>query len=205
MDEGPGRAMLLSVHPRHAAAILAGRKTTELRRTRPSAPPGTPVLLYATAPVAAVIGTCRLAGVRSGPSGALRPAVLEPAAITGQEYDSYFDGARAAHALHLADVTALPVPLTLAQLRRAGAFTPPQTWHLLDADSLQRLAGDHPAATRLRDLLAPAASPTAPPAHRAVPLHGLLLHTLRALAGCRRRPRTGDRDECPHMPRCERP
>ena len=41
----PERAMLLSVHPRFANAILAGSKTVEVRRQRVAAPPGTPVLI----------------------------------------------------------------------------------------------------------------------------------------------------------------
>ena len=56
--------MLLSVHPRFATAILAGSKTVEVRRQRVAAPPGTPVLLYATAPTMALVGMARIASVQ---------------------------------------------------------------------------------------------------------------------------------------------
>lgn len=64
---GLERAMLLSVHPRFAAAILEGTKTVEVRRQRVAAPSGTPVLLYATAPTMALVGMALIASVHVAP------------------------------------------------------------------------------------------------------------------------------------------
>ncbi|WP_237302536.1 ASCH domain-containing protein [Streptomyces sp. S063] len=50
----PERALLLSLHPRFATAILNGEKTVELRRQRVAVPPGTPVIIYATSPTMAL-------------------------------------------------------------------------------------------------------------------------------------------------------
>lgn len=158
-DPGAMRAMLLSVHPRHVDAILAGEKTTELRRTRPTAPVGTPVLIYATSPVAAIVATCRLAAVRSADAESLWPSVARSSAVTREEFDAYFGGGRSAHALELADVARLGVPVSLAHMRSGGAFQPPQTWHLLDGDGLSRLTAAHPAASELSALLAAQPAP----------------------------------------------
>ena len=57
------RALVLSLRPRFADSILDGRKSVELRRQRVSPSLGTPVLLYASAPVMAVVGTARVAEV----------------------------------------------------------------------------------------------------------------------------------------------
>lgn len=154
MDAEPAsRAMLLSVHPRHVEAMVAGAKTTELRRTRPTAPAGTLVLLYATAPVAAIVATCRLAAVLSADAESLWPSVAGTSSVTRREYDAYFGGAQAAHALELADVTTLGVPVSLAHMRSAGSFQPPQTWRLLDGEALSRLMAAHPASSLLTELL----------------------------------------------------
>lgn len=59
------RTLLLSLRPRYATAILTGDKTTELRRRPVNALPGTPIILYASSPIMAVVGTARLADVHS--------------------------------------------------------------------------------------------------------------------------------------------
>ena len=54
------RAVLLSVKPVYADALLAGTKKAEIRRRFPSAAPGTTVFVYASSPVRALVGTLRL-------------------------------------------------------------------------------------------------------------------------------------------------
>jgi predicted transcriptional regulator len=51
------RTLLLSLRPRFADAILAGAKTVELRRRPINARPGTAILLYASRPMMAIVGT----------------------------------------------------------------------------------------------------------------------------------------------------
>lgn len=51
------KAVLLSIHPEWADKIYSGEKAVEWRKTFPTeAEPGTPVLLYETAPVCMVTG-----------------------------------------------------------------------------------------------------------------------------------------------------
>lgn len=51
------KAVLLSIHPKWAEKIYSGEKEVEWRKTFPTeAEPGTPVLLYETAPVCKVTG-----------------------------------------------------------------------------------------------------------------------------------------------------
>jgi hypothetical protein len=51
---------LVSLRPRFANAILIDTKTVELRRRAITASPGTAVVLYASAPTMAVVGTATL-------------------------------------------------------------------------------------------------------------------------------------------------
>jgi predicted transcriptional regulator len=55
--------LLLSLRPRFAEAILSGAKTVELRRRPVKAVSGTVVVLYASAPTMAVVGTAVLVDV----------------------------------------------------------------------------------------------------------------------------------------------
>ncbi|SFO06949.1 ASCH domain-containing protein [Amycolatopsis rubida] len=59
----------MSLRPRFAEAILDGTKTIELRRTRVSAPPGTKLVLYASAPTMAVVGIATLIGIEIASPG----------------------------------------------------------------------------------------------------------------------------------------
>ena len=54
------RTLLLCLRPRFAEAILSGAKTVELRRRPINTQPGTPILLYASSPTMAIVGTARL-------------------------------------------------------------------------------------------------------------------------------------------------
>lgn len=155
MDDefSPERVMLLSIRPRHVEGILAGTKTTELRRTRPRVVSGQPVMIYSTSPVCAVVATCRIAGVTTAGPAELWAAVCGTAAVTRDEFDVYFAGRDGGTALRLQDITVLPVPVTLKQMRAASAFHPPQTWHFLDPDRLLGLLGDHPSSVDVRSFM----------------------------------------------------
>ncbi|HVF04927.1 MAG TPA: ASCH domain-containing protein [Frankiaceae bacterium] len=146
--------MLLSVRPPHVDRILDGTKTVELRRTRPSVRPRQPVLLYATQPVGAIVGSCRIGGVRQAASEAMWGDIASSAAVSRGEYDRYLAGRDTVVALFIEDVRPLVAPITLDQMRAAAPFQPPQTWHFLGADRLAQLTAAHPAAAELQALLA---------------------------------------------------
>ncbi|MFE9840288.1 ASCH domain-containing protein [Streptomyces goshikiensis] len=143
---GPERAMLLSVHPRFATAILAGTKTVEVRRQRVAAPPGTPVLLYATAPTMAIVGMARISSVQVASPREVWTASRTSAGISRREYDDYMSGATRASGLSLEEPVTFEVPVPLAALRASGPFHPPQSYRYLTGEDLQKLA----TATSLR-------------------------------------------------------
>ncbi|MER8088458.1 ASCH domain-containing protein [Streptomyces sp. NPDC094048] len=136
----PERAMLLSVHPRFATAILAGTKTVEARRQRVSAPPGTPVLLYATAPMMAIVGMARIASVQVASPREVWSASRTSAGISRREYDEYMSGATQASGLSIEEPITFEEPVSLAALRASGTFHPPQSYRYLTNEDLRRVA-----------------------------------------------------------------
>ncbi|GHE10633.1 ASCH domain-containing protein [Streptomyces alanosinicus] len=150
----PERAMLLSVHPRFATAILAGSKTVEVRRQRVAAPPGTPVLLYATAPTMALVGAARIASVHVASPKEVWSAHRTQTGITRREYDAYMSGATQASGLTLEDPVSFDEPVTLGALRAAGTFHPPQSYRYMKSTDLRQVATAGPgASTALRKVL----------------------------------------------------
>ncbi|MFG2803680.1 hypothetical protein [Streptomyces pseudovenezuelae] len=183
----PERALLLSLHPRFATAILTGNKTVELRRQRVAVPPGTPVIIYATSPVMALTGTARLAGVDTAAPGQIWRRHRTNCGISKAEYTAYMNGADRASALLLDTPRPLSSPVPLDHLRTTSAFHPPQSYRYLTAETLQQLVAGHDAAHELLDQLPTPAPPThtppaAPPhstptARTPGPLHSAMLVT----------------------------
>jgi predicted transcriptional regulator len=136
------RPLLLSLRPRFAQAILAGEKTAELRRRRVCVEPGTPVVLYASSPLRAVVGTARVSAVRVlTPEGGWR-SHGKNTALTREEYYSYLSGTDIACLIYLDQVVRLPAALPLGELRRAHRFHPPQSYRFVtydDPNSLRQL------------------------------------------------------------------
>jgi predicted transcriptional regulator len=147
------RALLLSVRPRFAESILTGAKSAEVRRQRLGVQPGTPVVIYATLPTAAVVGTARVAGVSSGRPVDLWSRHHEHMGISREEFDSYLEGAAIAYVLSLTEAQCLSEPLTLSHLRAAADFQPPQSFQYLTRHKLRELVDGHPGGGPLLDLM----------------------------------------------------
>lgn len=145
----PDRALLLSLRPRFATAILQGDKTVELRRQRVAVPPGTPVIIYATSPVMALLGTARLTSVDTATPAQVWRRHRAACGINRTEYTAYMDGATHASALVLHSPSPLSSTVPLAHLRRTGAFHPPQSYRYLTQDALGTLLTGHEAADEL--------------------------------------------------------
>lgn len=67
-----------------------------------------------------------------------------------EEFEQYVAGATRASALRLTDIDRLWAPVSLAHLRHAQPFNPPQSYRYLTCDALERLVQGHPVASELR-------------------------------------------------------
>jgi predicted transcriptional regulator len=149
------RALLLSVRPRYAHAILNGTKTAEIRRQRPAVHPGTLVIIYATKPVGALVGTARISDISCGNPADMWEQHHGSTGVTRAEYDAYLSGAETAHLLFLRRVQRLEPLLTLEQIRSAVTFQPPQSYRYLNQHMLHNLVSGHPASHSLLSMLQP--------------------------------------------------
>jgi predicted transcriptional regulator len=122
------RTLLLSLRPRFAEAILSGTKTVELRRRPVNAPPRTPIILYASSPTMAIVGTARLREVHILTPDAAWVQHSRSLALSRREFDAYLDGSVYAYLLVLHRACTLNEPLTLRDLRQEGSFQPPQSF-----------------------------------------------------------------------------
>jgi predicted transcriptional regulator len=135
----PEQALLLSVRPRFAEAILAGSKRIELRRTRPNVADGTRAVLYSSTPTRAVVGAVTIASIEHAKPAVLWPRVAATSGLSLEEYRDYFHGASAAFGLHLRDVLVLRRPVSLGELRNRFALEPAQSFRYLSHERAQEL------------------------------------------------------------------
>lgn len=133
------RPLVLSLRPRFAESILNGTKTVELRRTRLSAPEGTCLILYASAPVMAVLGTAILAGRDTDTPEKIWRRHRRAVGLSRAEYEEYLAGARLATAVTVVSPQRLAMAYTLSALRNQAPFQPPQSFRFLSEEDPAQL------------------------------------------------------------------
>lgn len=149
----PDDALFLSIKPRFATEIIEGRKTVELRRTRPrGARDGSLVVVYASSPMRAVIGTFEVDRIVSGCPEMIWDAVADQACLSREEYDAYFRGAQEAVAIFVRSTDKAGTPYSLDAMRKeCPSFHPPQAFRYIGS------MGDW-AATMLQALVTESAA-----------------------------------------------
>lgn len=134
-------AVLVSLHPEHSAAILAGTKTLELRRVLP-AQPVSRMVIYETlrhGGAGAIVGVAAVVGQLRGitPECLLASYPLAEIGVTPEQLAAYFapaPGGRCS-AFVLGPVERFPEPVPLPE----GYKTAPQSWRYLDNKATDRL------------------------------------------------------------------
>ena len=141
-------ALILSVHPKHAAKIFAGIKKVELRRIRPkNLANGTLALIYVTSPVRSLVGAFKVSNVVERPLGDLWKMVRNKAGLSYREFKRYYQGVSIGTAIFFQRVWSFREPLSLDDLRNELlTFLPPRTFRYLRNHEL--------AAPRIVKLLA---------------------------------------------------
>lgn len=123
-----GRVALFSIHPAYAEAILAGEKTVEFRRR------GLPddvwaVVIYATKPVAQVVGWFEIAEVVTAPPKTLWSQLGHAGAVKKDFFDRYFHAAGNGYGIRVRRSFRLRDRLPLSAL--AVGLRPPQSFQYL--------------------------------------------------------------------------
>ncbi len=123
------RVALLSIHPRHANAILEGRKRVELRRV-PVSMDTSHVIVYATAPTQAILGWFEVEGIDLAAPTRIWNQHQSWCGVTRREFRDYFAGARQAAAIRVGRAHRLDDALSLDVLRNVKR--PPQSFQYVD-------------------------------------------------------------------------
>lgn len=132
-------SIMLSVSPGYASSILAGVKSVELRRRAPRISRGTRAWLYSTLPVGQVVAVLTIDEVVEAPLSEIWRRYGPRAAITQEDFDTYFTGLSHGAALIIRDVQALKEPVSLSEIREGGAFQPPQFYRRVRAGAPEAL------------------------------------------------------------------
>jgi predicted transcriptional regulator len=126
-----GRVALMSIHPEYARAILTGTKKVEFRK-RPIASDVTHVIVYATAPVSAIVGAFTVADQAKAAPSSLWQRYAKVAGITRRRFFGYFAERSHGVGIQVGDVLAAEGPLPLDT--SLGVARPPQSFQYLSAD-----------------------------------------------------------------------
>jgi predicted transcriptional regulator len=130
--------LLLSVHTPFADRILAGTKRVELRRRLPRAVDT--VLLYATSPKMALVGSFTVESILRLPLGKLWRRVRDIAGITRAEFLDYFNGLTEGVGIFVEKAKRFDQPIYLSELRAFWpGFHPPQGFRYLDEEAVELL------------------------------------------------------------------
>lgn len=124
---------IISIHQIYAEAILAGTKVVEFRRKLPEISPGARLWIYATRPIAAIVGFSTVLKIdRASPTTIWRKHRLN-AGLSYSTFQAYFDGTNEAIAVLLSAPHRIsPIHVgELAKVRRS--FHPPQVLTRLTA------------------------------------------------------------------------
>jgi len=139
VDQSARRVALLAIHPKHADAILDGRKSVELRRIGIS-PTTTHIIVYATAPVRAIVGWFEVAGIEHATPDQIWETHNGSSGLSRSEFQAYFDGADSAVAIRIGPHWRLDAPVELSRL--PSVKRPPQSFRYLNEDEVNWLFGD---------------------------------------------------------------
>lgn len=123
----------MSIHPEFARRILRGEKLVEFRR-RPLARQATHIVIYATAPISAVVGVAEVERVQQASPSELWRMFQRVGGIRKEDFFAYFAGASQGFAYLLKQAQTCDVPIALGQ---AGLpERAPQAFQYLEAPTL---------------------------------------------------------------------
>lgn len=135
----------MAIRPEFSDRILAGTKRVEFRK-RPLAADVTDVVIYASAPVSAIVGAFRVVGQDTRHPVDLWHRFDDVAGICRNRYDDYFAHRELGTGIMIDEVrvTAAPVPLSAIAVRR-----PPQSFQYLPRVTASGLLASMTALPRL--------------------------------------------------------
>lgn len=127
-----GRVVVMSIHPRYAIQILKGTKQVEFRK-RPLADDVTHVVVYATAPISAVVGAFAVSGQLTLNPRTLWRRFRAVGGIAWRDFIAYYDGRCVGTGIEIGQVLRADAPMNLFDHFRISH--PPQSFQYLSAEA----------------------------------------------------------------------
>lgn len=133
MGNASADAILLSIKPVFAKAIMSGKKEYELRKARPRAPTPILVFLYSTRPDMAIVGYFHVPEILEENVQRLWNTVGRFSALTKACFFEYFGNHRMGSAWRIDSPTSLGDPLPLSEIREYDPhYNPPQSMEYMN-------------------------------------------------------------------------
>lgn len=126
------KIILLSIHPKFADLIIAGKKKYEYRKVMPSETVSH-IVLYCTSPIRKVVAVVEVVEELTDTPAKLWKKTSKGGAITKKHFAFYFNGKTYANAFKLGKVTLFDKPMTLAELYVANS---PQSFRYLSSSQI---------------------------------------------------------------------
>ena len=127
---------LFSIHPRHAARILSGEKTIELRRGRVNLDMPSRIWIYVTTPAKRIAGVALVEAIEYGTPNKIWEKYSNKMGITRSEYCAYVAARDTISAIKVSRATSLEEPIHLSALKSISpTFHPPQFYLRLQEET----------------------------------------------------------------------
>ena len=128
-----GNVILISIKEKYVQEILSGRKTIELRKSKPTARPGDVIIIYTTQPVKAVTAVAVIENIISCTPDIMWRDHKESLGIEESDFFDYYKNAKKAIGIELKSVTKLDANILLSAIKIIYPnFSPPQTFKYLN-------------------------------------------------------------------------
>ena len=128
--------LFIAVKPEYAKKLISGKKDIELRKMKPNVQPGDYVIIYASAPVKAVLGFGKVKTIIECTPKCLWESYSNRFGINEQSYLSYYDGYHKAIGIEF-DMIKSVLPIGLEELRRVDpSFQPPQIYRYVTNEDI---------------------------------------------------------------------
>ena len=130
----------MSIRPNFAEAILTGSKTFELRRRFPSITEGTTVILYASSPRRAIVGTFVAGVTKAASASELWAMVGTDLGLSQLAFGTYLEGARDPVAIEVTQPVRFTREIELTEMRETLQLEPAQSFRYLSRDALEAIS-----------------------------------------------------------------
>lgn len=144
--------ILISIMPEFAKKIFAGVKKIELRKRRPKfLRPKDHALVYASAPLQAIVGEIEIEDIMEGPPQEIWAKYSEASGVSKEFFDSYYQDHSTAAGLLIGKTFEYPTKISLNEMRQAKPrFSPPQNYlYLTEDDPLLTLVKKSPGSLKI--------------------------------------------------------